>query len=97
MKAYDTIHKKELEVDTAELIRLMQQENRQVDLILAASETDGDGYLTWDREHWTSLDAKRFIRCYSFEGRQLRDSTTHNIYDIKHDFDPAKAKEIQIC
>ena len=34
--------------------------------------------------------------CYSLEGRVLRDSTTHNIYDMENDFFPEQAMEIQI-
>ena len=96
MKATDVIKKLELDVDTDDLIRLMRDENRQVDLILGAKKTDEDGYLTWDVEHWTSLDNRRFIRCYSLEGRQLRDSTAHNIYDLRNDFKPEQAQEIHI-
>ncbi|WP_458863857.1 hypothetical protein [Acidaminobacterium chupaoyuni] len=95
MKAYDLINKKELEVSKTDLVNLMNS-NRQVDLILKEKKTDADGYLTWDAENWTSIDGKRFIRCYSLEGRVLRDSTTHNIYDLENDFFPEQAKEIQI-
>ena len=42
MKAYDTIKKEELEVTTAGLIELMQN-NRQVDLVLHGPKTDEDG------------------------------------------------------
>ena len=77
MKAYDTVHKTELEVDRQGLVDLMLS-NRQVDLILKEKKTDEDGYLTWDVEHWSTVDGRRFIRCYSLEGRVLRDSTAHN-------------------
>ena len=66
MKAYDTVHKEELEVDRKGLIDLMLN-NRQVDLYLKEKKTDEDGYLTWDVEHWTTVDGRRFIRCYSLE------------------------------
>lgn len=95
MKAYDLINKKELEVTVDSLIDLMRN-NRQVDLILHEKKTDDDGYLTWDAEHWTTIDSKRFMRCYSLGDRQLRDFTYHNIYDLKNDFKPEDAKEIQI-
>jgi len=95
MKAYDLINKKEIEVTYDSLIELMQN-NRQVDFILYKKKTDDDGYLTWDAEHWTSVDSKRFMRCYSLGDRQLRDFTSHNIYDLKNDFKPEEAKEIQI-
>lgn len=96
MKAFDIVNKVELEVDIPELLRLMKEENRQVDLILNEKKTDADGYLTWDLEHWCSVDGKRFIRTYALEGRELRDSTTHNIYDIRTDFLPENAAKIQI-
>ncbi|MEG0895067.1 MAG: hypothetical protein RSE93_05080 [Oscillospiraceae bacterium] len=96
MKAYDTIKKVELDVTEQDLLNLMTQENRQVDFILKSEKTDEDGYLTWDVEHWCSVDGKRFIRTYSLRGRELRDSTTHNIYDIRTDFKPEDAEKIQI-
>ena len=65
-------------------------------LILAEKKTDEDGYLTWDTEYWTTVDSKRFIRTYSLNGRVLRDSTTHNIYDLQNDFKPEKAAQIRI-
>ena len=95
MKAYDTIKKEELEVTTAGLIELMQN-NRQVDLVLHGHKTDEDGYLTWDTEYWSTVDNKRFIRTYSLDGRTLRDSTAHNIYDLENEFHPEEAKEIRI-
>ena len=96
MKAYDTVKKVELEVSEQDLLNLMKNENRQVDLVLKEKVTDADGYLTWDVEHWCSVDGKRFIRTYALEGRELRDSTTHNIYDIRTDFKPENAAKIQI-
>lgn len=96
MKAYDLINKKELEVTYDSLIDLMSTGNRQIDLILYEKITDVDGYLTWDAEHWTTVDSKRFMRCYSLGDRQLRDFTSHNVYDLKNDFKPEQAKEIQI-
>ncbi len=95
MKVYDTVYKRDLEVDRKRLIDLML-ENRQIDLLLDAPKTDNDGYLTWDTEHWTSVDGRRFIRCYSLNGRVLRDSTAHNIYDLENDFFPEVAKTIHI-
>ena len=95
MKAYDTIKKEELEVTTAGLIELMQN-NRQVDLVLHGPKTDEDGYLTWDTEYWSTVDNKLFIRTYSLDGRTLRDSTAHNIYDLENEFHPEEAKEIRI-
>lgn len=95
MKAYDLIHKEEIEVTYDSLVELIRN-NRQVDLILNEKKTDDDGYLTWDAEHWTSVNENRFMRCYSLGDRQLRDFTSHNIHDLKNDFKPEEAKEIQI-
>ena len=95
MKVYDTINKVELEATEKELVDIMVN-GRQVDLILNEKKTDADGYLTWDVEHWSSIDNKRFIRCYSLEGRVLSESTGHNIYDLANDFKPEEAKEVQL-
>lgn len=96
MKVYDTVNKEELEVATTkDLINIMVQ-GRQVDLILKEKKTDEDGYLTWDVEHWSSIDNKRFIRCYSLEGRMSSESTGHNIYDLENEFKPEEAKEVQL-
>ena len=95
MKAYDMQEKKEVEVTGEELMKLLDS-NRQVDLVFSEPRTDEDGYLTWDAENWTTVDGKRFIRCYSLEGRVLRDSTTHNIYDLDNDFFPEQAEKVEI-
>jgi len=95
MKAYDMINKTELELSKQDLIDLMLA-NRQVDLKLPAKKTDDMGYLTWDAENWSAVDGRRFIRCYSLEGRVLRDSTTHNIYDLENDFFPEEAERVEI-
>ena len=95
MKAYDMIKKQEVDVDRKGLIDLMLN-NRQIDLKFAEKRTDDDGYLTWDAENWTTVDGKRFIRSYSLEGRVLRDSTTHNIYDLDNDFFPEQAEKVEI-
>ncbi|MEA4919891.1 MAG: hypothetical protein VB078_03075 [Clostridiaceae bacterium] len=94
MKVYDRIQKQELDLTTEQLIDLVANHNRQVDLILYNKKTDSDGYLTWDAENWTSVDGKRFIRCYSLEGRVLSDSTRHNKYDMAGYFTPEEAKEV---
>jgi len=94
MKVYDAINKKDLDLTSQELIDLLANHNRQVDLTFSEKQTDEDGYLTWDAENWTSLDGKRFMRCYSLEGRVLRDSTSHNIYDMENAFFPEKAKTV---
>lgn len=96
MKVYDAVNKTETEVDgTKGLIQIMK-DGRQVDLYLAEKVTDVDGYLTWDVEHWSSVDGKRFIRCYSLEGRVLGESTGHNIYDLANDFKPEKAMKVEL-
>lgn len=96
MKVYDTVNKVELEATEEELIKLMAPGGRQVDLYLNGKKTDEDGYLTWDVEHWSSIDGKRFIRCYSLEGRVLGESTGHNIYDLRNDFKPEEEKEVKL-
>ena len=96
MLVKDTVKKTELDLTTAELIDLVANGNRQVDLVFDEKQSDEDGYLHWDRENWTSVDGKRFIRCYSLEGRVLRDSTTHNIYDLDNDFFPEQAEKVEI-
>ena len=69
MKVYDTVNKVELEATEEELIKLMAPGGRQVDLYLEGKKTDEDGYLTWDVEHWSSIDGKRFIRVLFFGGK----------------------------
>lgn len=96
MKIYDSVKKTELEAAPDELIKLMAPGGRQVDLYLKEKKTDADGYLTWDTEHWSSIDGKRFIRCYSLNGRVLGDSTGHNIYDLKNDFHPEEAEKVEL-
>ena len=94
MKVYDKVYDQHLELTRDELIHKMAVENREVNLKLFEEKTDNDDYLTWDEEHWTGLDARRFIRCYSCNGRILRDSSGHNDYDLKNDFYPHLAKDI---
>ena len=86
MKVYDRIKKEDLDLTTEQLIDLVANHNRQVDLVFDHVRTDADGYLKWDAENWTSVDGKRFIRCYSLEGRVLGESTGHNIYDLEKQF-----------
>ncbi|BDF05096.1 hypothetical protein [[Clostridium] hylemonae] len=96
MKIYDSVKKEEVEIDgTKGLINVMK-DGRQVDLYLKEKKTDEDGYLTWDVEHWSSVDGKRFIRCYSLEGRVLSESTGHNIYDLENDFKPEEAERAEL-
>lgn len=58
MHVVDTVHKTELDTDYNGLIDFMVK-GRQVDLYLPKEKTDSDGYLTWDVEHWTSVDGRR--------------------------------------
>ena len=94
MQVYDKVNKTELTADTEELIKLMAPGGRQVDLYLKEKKSDEDGYMTWDVEHWSSVDGRRFIRCYSLEGRVLSESTGHNIYDLKNEFKPEEAEKV---
>lgn len=95
MKVYDTVNKTEIEADTDKLVKLMI-DGRQVDVYLKAKKSDEDGYITWDVEHWSSIDNKRFIRCYSLEGRVLGESTGHNIYDLYNEFKPEDALKVEL-
>ena len=96
MKVFDSVNKTEVEVDgTKGLIQLMK-DGRQVDLYLKEKKSDEDGYMSWDVEHWSSVDGKRFIRCYSLEGRVLSESTGHNIYDLANDFKPEEAMKVEL-
>ena len=93
MKVYDRVEKAEKELSTAELIDLMANHNRQVDLKLKAKTADEDGHV-WDGENWTCVDGKRFIRSYFLDGRALSDYSGYNKYDMKGYFQPEKAKEV---
>ena len=96
MKVYDSVNKTEVEVDgTQGLIDIMVS-GRQVDIYLKGEKSDADGYLTWDVEHWSSIDKQRFIRCYSYKGKVLTESTGHNIYDLQNDFKPEEAEKIEL-
>ncbi|MDR1017153.1 MAG: hypothetical protein LBM02_00380 [Lachnospiraceae bacterium] len=96
MKIYDTVKKEELEIGgTKDLIQLMI-DGRQVDLILKEKKSDADGYLTWDEEHWSSITNKKFIRTYTLAGKNLSESTGHNIYDLENEFKPDEAAKIQL-
>ena len=90
MKVYDTIHKEELELDRQGLyLRYDAQQPPGWTSIRVEKKTDEDGYVYWDVRQWsTSANGRRFIRCYSLEGRVLRDSTSHNKYDLDNSFFP---------
>ncbi len=97
MIIYDKVKKETLEIqNTNELISLMQTGGRQIDLYFAEEKSDEDGYMSWDVEHWSSIDSKRFIRCYSLKERVLGESTGHNIYDLANDFKPEEAMKIEL-
>lgn len=94
MLVKDTVKKTELDLTTAELIDLVANGNRQVDLVFDEKQSDEDGYLHWDRENWTSVDGKRFIRSYFLEGRALKDYGGFNKYDMQGIFLPEEAVEV---
>ena len=89
MKIFDTVNKAEVEVNGTDGLVQLMKDGHQVDL-------DEDGYMSWDVEHWSSVDGKRFIRCYSLEGRVLSESTGHNIYDLANDFKPEEAAKVEL-
>lgn len=95
MKVYDTVNDVELEADTQKLIDIMV-DGRQVDVYLKGEKTDDDGYITWDVEHWSSIDSRRFIRCYSLKGKVLGESTGHNTYDLRNEFKPEDALKVEL-
>lgn len=72
MKVYDAVNKTEVEVDGTKGLIEKMKEGRQVDLYLKEKKSDEDGYMSWDVEHWSSVDGKRFIRCYSFRRKGLK-------------------------
>ena len=78
MKVIDTVNKTELDLTAEELVDLVANHNRQVDLIFAEPRTDEDGYLKWDHENWTCVDGKRFVRSYFLQGRALSDYSGYN-------------------
>ncbi len=96
MTIYDKVNKTDIEISAnKDLIDIMTK-GRQVDLYFEVEKSDADGYMKWDVEHWSSIDAKRFIRCYSLKGRVLGESTGHNIYDLANDFKPDEASKIEL-
>ena len=96
MKIFDTVNKAEVEVNGTDGLVQLMKDGRQVDLYLKEKKSDEDGYMSWDVEHWSSVDGKRFIRCYSLEGRGLSESTGHNIYDRANDFTPEEAAKVEL-
>lgn len=96
MQVYDKVEDKTLEVKDADELMNIMIAGRQVDIIWNEKKTDADGYLTWDVEHWSAIDSRRFIRTYSLEGKQLGESTGHNIYDLKNEFKPELAAKVEL-
>ena len=92
MKVIDTIKKVELDLTYDELVDLIQNHNRQVDLVWAEKKSDEDGHV-WDKENWTSV-GNRFIRSYFNGDRASSDFSGYNIYDMKGYFQPEEAKEV---
>ena len=95
MKVIDTIQKIEKDLRYYELVDLLSNHNRQVDLILTGKKSDEDGHV-WDAENWTCVDGKRFIRSYFCEGRASSDYSGYNKYDMKGCFLPEEAKEVRL-
>ncbi|MBQ6623178.1 MAG: hypothetical protein IJH57_01025 [Mogibacterium sp.] len=95
MKVKDIVNNEELDLTRDDLIEKMK-EGRQVDLILKEKKSDDVGYLTWDMEQWSTVDGKRYIRTYQFEGRVLSEYTSHNIHDLGAYFFPDEAASVQL-
>jgi hypothetical protein len=96
MKVIDRIEKCEKDLTTEELVELVAHGNRQVDLVFAEKRTDEDGYMSWNKENWTSVDGKRFIRSYALDERVLSDFSGYNKYDLKGYFLPEEAAEVYL-
>lgn len=95
MKVIDIVNKVELDHTTEELVDLMVNHNRQVDIIWAEKKTDEDGHV-WDKENWTCVDGKRFVRSYFNGDRASSDFSGYNVYDLKGYFLPEEAKEVHL-
>ena len=95
MKVFDIIEKVEKDLTKDEMIDLILNHNRQVDLVLHGKQTDEDGH-TWDAENWTCVDGKRFIRSYFNGGKASSDYSGYNKYDLKFYFLPEEAKEVRL-
>lgn len=95
MKVIDTVNKTELDLTTEELIDLVANKNRQVDLVWSEKKSDEDGHV-WDKENWTCVDGKRFVRSYFNGDKASSDYSGYNIYDLKGAFLPEEAKEVRL-
>ena len=60
MKVIDTVNKTELDLTTEQLVDMVANQNRQVDLVWSEKKSDEDGHV-WDKENWTCVDGKRFV------------------------------------
>ena len=96
MKIYDKVNECDVEIDSWDDLTKIMTDGRQVDIIVGHEKTDADGYLTWDVEHWSAIDERRFIRTYALKGRELGESTGHNIYDLKNEFHPEDAEKVEL-
>ena len=95
MKVFDTVKNEELELSTEELIQKII-DGRQVDCILGEKVSDEVGYMTWDEEHWVTLDGRKYVCTYTLEGRQLNDYTSHNSDDLYNEFHPERAAKVTL-
>ncbi len=95
MKVEDVVKKETLELDVQGMIQIMI-DGRQVDLYWDEPHTDEDGYISWDIEHWSTVDSKRFIRTYTYKGRELGEYTGHNMDDLLASFHPEAAAKVTI-
>ena len=95
MKVVDIIEKAEKDLTFEQLVELMANHDRQVDLGFAEKRYDEDGHV-WDAENWTCVDGRRFIRSYFLNGRASSDYSGYNIYDMKGAFLPEEAEEVRL-
>lgn len=95
MKVVDIIEKVEKDLTFEQLVELMANHDRQVDLVFAEKRSDEDGHV-WDAENWTCVDGRRFIRSYFLNGRASSDYSGYNIYDMKGAFLPEEAEEVRL-
>ena len=81
MKVIDTIEKVEKDLTADELVELMMNHDRQVDLILPEKKC---------------VDGRRFIRSYFNGGKASSDFSGYNKYDLKGCFLPEEAIEVRL-
>ena len=95
MKVIDIIEKVEKDLTYDQLVDLVANHNRQVDLVFAEKRSDEDGHV-WNAENWTCVDGRRFIRSYFCDGRASSDYSGYNKYDMKGAFLPEEAQEVRL-